>query len=555
MENFFYQRLKRASFAALLEENKIEEALLEYEKYRKNIKNLLKSFKYLNKRKIIKQELEASSKFLCNKLLPIANKLFGEKSYNLALKCYDIIFKTDPFNQENLRKYINTLEKVEQNDLCLELASKLINIEESAENYKILSSAYASNKKYHKAIELYEKYVEYDGRLMDGVDYNLIGCHYYNCYTKSSSNIEDMKKSLEYFQEALKFEPDSKIYIKNTMLSASKLKDYDTERALWRKCFKLGYCDEDDKFAYSAFCLRNGDIKTWGKYYNARFTKQKPAVYPKISKPVWNGEDISDKILLIHSEQGFGDNFLMWGYAPRVVKLAKKVIWVARENTDTLLNQNNFGIEVIPNNKADLDKIEFDVSLPCMSLPIVLNLDKSNISVGGGYIKAPLNRVEKYKQEYFNTDKFKVGFGFMGISSNSKRDIPFDKLLMLDKLKDVELYCFTKGIADKKFDAFKNNKVNNIAKYFKDFADTAAAIENVDIVVSSDNCILNLAGAMGKKTIGVYNYDYEFRWFDLTGEDCGWYTSVKPIVNNKDNDWGLTMKLAIDEVNKYRQMK
>ena len=181
-----------------------------------------------------------------------------------------------------------------------------------------------------------------------------------------------------------------------------------------------------------------------------------------------------------------------------------------------------------------------------MSLPVALDLDKENISVGGGYIKPKTELVQNFREKYFDNDKFKIAVAFEGIASNKKRDIPLKNLLLLDKLDNVELYCFTKDIDDKTLKAFKNHKVINIAKDFENFADTAAALQCVDLVVSSDNCILNLAGAIGKKTIGVFNYHYEFRWYDLTGEDCGWFTSVKPIVNNSDNDWNLSMQKVVE---------
>ena len=60
---------------------------------------------------------------------------------------------------------------------------------------------------------------------------------------------------------------------------------------------------------------------------------------------------------------------------------------------------------------------------------------------------------------------------------------------------------------------------------------------------------------MGKKTIGIYNYHYEFRWYDLSGEDCGWYKSVKPIVNDPYDNWDKSMQKAIIEIQKELGLK
>ena len=210
----------------------------------------------------------------------------------------------------------------------------------------------------------------------------------------------------------------------------------------------------------------------------------------------------------------------------------------------------------MPKSLVDLSKIQFDYYIPSMSIPIALKLNKETISVGQGYIKANSELVKEYKEKYFNNNKFKIGISFAGsINGNRSRDILIENFLPLDKLKNVEIYSLTKDISDQKFDCFKNNKIINIAKDFKNFADTAAAIENLDIVLTSDNCILNLAGALGKKTLALFNWHYEFRWFDLSKENVIWLTSVEPIVNDKIDNWSYSINKAVEKIEKIRETK
>ena len=63
---------------------------------------------------------------------------------------------------------------------------------------------------------------------------------------------------------------------------------------------------------------------------------------------------------------------------------------------------------------------------------------------------------------------------------------------------------------------------------------------------------LNLAGAMGKRTFAMFHYHYEFRWYDLTGNDTGWFKSAKPFVNDENNDWDLNMDKEIEEINRIK---
>lgn len=541
-DNFLQLILQRAIWVAYLEQDKLQEALFSFEEYKQK---LLSS----DEKEEAEKEILYSQNLLIEKLTQKAAVYYDVKNYSNALICYKYIFEANPSNTENIKKYIICLEKLSQFDLQLELSKLLARRLINGESYKILSNAFEKNQEYYKAVEYYNKYLSAENKKqLTAADYNILGCHYFNSYVKKTEHPDDASNALKYFQLALKGNETSKAYLKNTIVAAMKSKNYDVEKKCWVEYLKHGYASKDDEFTYCASCMRNGDILEWAKYYGSRFEKNEPTIYPKINKPEWTGkEDLSNSTLLVHYEQGYGDNFLMFGYMPRLVKMAKHVIYYIQNNAYELVKDNDFGVEVVCHNiEPDVNKLKFDYHIPCMSLPIALHLDKHNISVGGGYIKPSKELVSQFKNKYFNNNKFKIGIAFEGVAANNKRDIPFKNLLALEELENVQLYCLTKDVDDNKLKEFKKNKVINIAKDFNNFADTAAAIENTDIVLSSDNCILNLAGAIGKKTIGVFNYHYEFRWYDLTGETCGWFDSVKPIVNNEYNDWTLSIQQAIE---------
>ncbi len=572
MNDIFYDfELRRADFVALFKKNDIDNAIIEYKKYNKKLNNLF--FKIFFRKKYL-EEQKTIKKIFVENLSKVAEKSFSEEKYEKATKYYNEIYLTDKKNLNNLKKYMNCLEKIEQYDLKLILAKELLKLQDIGENYKIISEAYQKMNKNQEAIDYYFKYLDFSKKELSESDCSKLGCLYFALYheKKGQKNVE---KAIYYFKKALET-PDEdikrrKIKLNNCIAALHLIKDYAQSEVCWKEILSLGEFDANDKFAYSTFCIRTGKLKEWEEYHEARFEKTPPVEYIKTDKPRWTGkEDISNSKLLVCCEQGYGDIILMWGYMKRLVKIAKKVAFVTRGALVPLFKNNPYGVEVYSLND-DIKKIEYDYQVPCFSIPYCLKLDKSNISVGSGYIKPNEKLVEKFKKEYFNNKTFNIGIAFLGSPLGEQiRDIPLEKFKIFNKLKNVHFYCLTKDIEDKQLrKIFPSKKITNIAKYFNDFNDTAAAMQNMDLIISGDNCILNLAGAIGKKTLGIFNYRYHFRWSDflenkkrqikvnsgyaeIVRDDVGWFTCVKPFVNEEFDNWDTTMKKVLEETNKIK---
>lgn len=551
MNDFLLLKLNRAIWVALLEQEKIVDAINYFEAYQNNLQ-LFKNNKDL-KLKVVEETMYSQTDYIL-KMTKTANNYFEKNDYLNALLCYTSLFKYTQNDIQCLKNYITCLEKAKQFDLQIELIEYLETISpQDISIYKLLGETYSKRNNHVKAVEYMEKYIKERGKENTPFDYNLIGCYYNKLFSDKTHNTEDVLKSIEYFKQASDMEPFSRLYAKNVTIMAGKINDVETGRKYWDRVFESNCITNDDKYDYAAFCIKNNDFEGWHKYFGARFAKENnPTQFPKINKPEWNGvKDISNSTLLVYFEQGFGDTFLMWGYFSRLVKIAKHVIFVVQDSIYELLKDNDLGVEIISKSQANLDKIKFNYYLPSMSIPTALKLTRENISVGQGYIKVREELVKEFKEKYFNNDKFKIGISFSGsVNGNQTRNISIDKFLPLDKLDNIEIYCLTKDIPSEKFACFKKHKVHNIVEECRNFEQTAAAIENLDVVISSDNCILNLAGALGKKTLGLFNWTYEFRWFDLSGEDVVWLTSVKPFVNKELDKWEYSVGEAVKEIEK-----
>ena len=128
-------KINRATWIAMLEQGKLAEAINCYENY---INKIEKESEV--------QEIKHSENILVEKLKKLSDKYYQEKNYSNALICYNYIYQLDSKNTTNIKNHINCLEKLEQYDLQLILAKRLIKLKKEAENYKILSNAYEKNQ-------------------------------------------------------------------------------------------------------------------------------------------------------------------------------------------------------------------------------------------------------------------------------------------------------------------------------------------------------------------------------------------------------------------------
>ena len=179
----------------------------------------------------------------------------------------------------------------------------------------------------------------------------------------------------------------------------------------------------------------------------------------------------------------------------------------------------------------------------------MLKIRSEDIPVPEGYLKVSPTRVKEYAKKYIKSTKnIKVGIAYQGDKSANYngRDIDFTRFNRLFNLGGFDFYSLTKEIVE-------SEKVVSLGDTFNDFTDTACAIKNMDIVVSTDNVILNLAGSLGVKTYGLFNKHANFRWYKLSGDSVGWYDLVKPLQVEENNCWSEVFSELINILCEYRK--
>lgn len=398
-------------------------------------------------------------------------------------------------------------------------------------------------REYVSSIFYYEKYIEIDQTNYEV--YNTLGY----LYRKAGNNFGNFEKQIMYFEKALELKPDYIQALRNLAITYPFVDRYDEAVECFQKLLKLGPV-MDDYVRYSYLKIQLGDFEEGWKYFEYRFKQDyMPVEYPEIDKPRWEGQKLIDKTLLVQYEQGFGDTIQFLRYLEQVKPLVKKIVFRVQNELLDLIKFNLKGIEVVPMDTR-IEELNFDYHIPLMSLPYVLKAKREEIPLSQGYIKADKAKIQKYKEKFFNNNSLKIGIAYSGMKlGNKRRNVPLECFYPLAQLENVKIYCFQKGFASKELlDIPANMEIVDLGKTFENFSDTASALANLDLFITSDNGIFNLAGAMGIKTYLLLDKYAEWRWF-LDNKKTPWYESAE-IFKKKDeyDKWDLLIQEVIKNI-------
>lgn len=488
----------------------------------------------------VRCEIQNTKILVANKL----NEIIYEKKLNLdnsfLIIAYQELLGQFPRNYTYLMDSGNLFFNLGQFDIALELYARAEKIYPDNPHIKL--------KIVDCLIELnHPDIIEKKVREIENLNVNLPEISKsYNFLYQKTNNEEYLKKAILNAEIAVKNNPNNKTALKNLTVLYLQSNDNKKANEIWNEILKSGKLDEKDSFDYACHLIRMGEIKKGFEYYESRiYDKNRLKTYPDFKKPMYS-KTIKPNKLLIQSEQGIGDCFLFARFLPLMKDKAKKLILRVPKTIEPIFKRNFKDIEVISIENSCPNEIDFDYHLPMMSLPYVLSLSKNDVLYKEPYLLADTAKVQAFKQKYFTSDKLKIGFAYEGNKDGlTSRNLPFEELKPLFNIENAEFFALQYATND---NIYKDLDIINLSPEMVTFDDTMALIENLDIFITVDNALLNLAGAMGKKTFAIFNYTPEFRWFDLSGDDTKWYSTVKPYQAKKQGEFHPVIQNIINDI-------
>ncbi len=255
------------------------------------------------------------------------------------------------------------------------------------------------------------------------------------------------------------------------------------------------------------------------------------------SVPKWNGINALDKTLLMISE-GFGDTIQFSRYLPQIRKLCRRLIVICKEELKALFSRH-FDIEIISSWRGLPD---FDVYCTFTDTVGVLYPDEPPVIGAVSYLGSDEQLAGVWRERLFGMSKgYRVGLAWQGNPehfNNFRRSIDFGLLVPL-----VETTPGVAWLGIQKESGSRQLPIVNVGPELGCFEDTAAVIENLDLVISIDSAVAHLAGAMGKQVWLLLPYAAEWRW-PRKGTSTYWYPSMRIFRQSRLGQWSD----VIDEV-------
>ncbi len=293
--------------------------------------------------------------------------------------------------------------------------------------------------------------------------------------------------------------------------------------------------------------LLMGRLEEAWPHYEWRWQVQELAP-PRFQQPVWRGEPLVGRTLVLHTEQGLGDALQFIRYARLVQQRGARVV-VTCEKSLVRLFQRCTGIDqVVPKGTA---LPSFDFHSPLLSIPGVFRTRLSTIPADVPYLHVDVASAAAWRQELAAFPGFKIGIAWQGSShhkDNARRNIRLENFAPVAALTGVRLYSLqvgpgTEQISDAPF------RLTPLGERFSDFADSAAAVSALDLVITVDTATAHLAGALGVPVWVALPFAPDWRWL-LERAESPWYPSMRLFRQKAWGNWHDVLARLTAEVQK-----
>jgi tetratricopeptide (TPR) repeat protein len=353
------------------------------------------------------------------------------------------------------------------------------------------------------------------------------------------SEIGRLEEAIASYERALALDPKLPEVVINKGHVLADMHQFDAALACYAQAAELEGRRAEAGFAASLVRLRLGQLEDGWREYEWRWQQAGWAGRERnFAVPLWLGkEPLAGRTILLHAEQGFGDTLQFVRYARLLATRGATVLLEVQPPLKSLLS-GSAGIAQTFARGEPLPR--FDLHCPLMSLPLACGTRLDTIPAAVPYVRAPADRMAHWRARLGEPRSRRVGIAWAGSAvhkNNHNRSIAFERFESLLSAPGIEFVSLQGELgAAEAASLARHPNVVALGGELRDFADTAAVVSLLDLVVSADTALVHLAGALGAPVWVLVPFSPDFRWL-LARQDSPWYPSARLFRQPRFGDW------------------
>ncbi|HYV38818.1 MAG TPA: tetratricopeptide repeat-containing glycosyltransferase family protein [Gemmataceae bacterium] len=356
-------------------------------------------------------------------------------------------------------------------------------------------------------------------------------------------------EAISCYHHALRLKPTYVEAHTTLGIAMTKLGRFDEAMQWYDKALGLQGDNEGARWNRALLLLMLGDFKHGWPEYEWRWAEHKFA-RRQFAQPLWDERELRGRSILIHAEQGLGDTLQFIRYLPMVRDRGGRTIVECQAKLVPLLAEMS-GIDQLVPRETPLP--HFDVQAPLLSLPGIFRTTLDTIPAAVPYLHADSELVNQWREILHDTSKtLRIGIAWQGSKTNTNdrlRSIPLAHFGRLAAVPGVQLVSLQQGWGTEQMRDLKGQFAvldleGRRGEDSLSFANVAAIMKNLDLVVCCDTSMAHLAGALGVPVWIGLQFAHDWRWL-LNRDDSPWYPSARLFRQARPNDWeGVFERMA-----------
>jgi len=354
------------------------------------------------------------------------------------------------------------------------------------------------------------------------------------------------------YREALRINPDYAEAYNNLGLALLQRNELAEATKSFSNAIRLKPDFGEAHWGLSWALLLGGDYENGWREFEWRWES---SAYQGTKRPFpqaqWDGGDLNGQRIILHAEQGLGDTIQFARYVPLVSARGGKVILECSASLVPLFRNMPGLEEIIPSGKRPPP---FDVVCSLLSLPLKFGTKLATIPASIPYLRADPVHTEAWSRKLpADPIRRRIGLVWAGNPDNKNdrlRSIPLRYFAPLANVKNARFYSLQIGPAANKIsNSPPGLELIDFTGDLHDFADTAAMVANLDLVISVDTSVAHLSGALAVPTWLLVPHAPDWRWM-LDRDDSPWYPTMRLFRQSRPDDWGPVVGEVVRQLQK-----